>query len=180
VEVVAGDLHEVDQGTLGGPFDLAFSRMFLTHQPNPAETLRRIAGLLRPGGWLVAQEPLRDPAPRSQPPVDALRAYWDLLQQGMERAGVPPGAIEHLPRSARAAGLEIVEANGFFLVHEPEVGFELHASSATAMRERTVRSGVATERQIDELVATLRAAKDGNYEWVSSPFFLDLTLRKPS
>jgi hypothetical protein len=28
-------------------------------------------------------------------------------------------------------------------------------------------------------VGSLRAAKDGDYGWVTSPFFLDLTLRKP-
>jgi hypothetical protein len=29
-------------------------------------------------------------------------------------------------------------------------------------------------------VSDLRAAKGGGYEWVSMPFFLDLTLRKPT
>jgi hypothetical protein len=29
-------------------------------------------------------------------------------------------------------------------------------------------------------VATLRAAKRGGYEWVTSPFLLDLVLRKPA
>jgi hypothetical protein len=33
--------------------------------------------------------------------------------------------------------------------------------------------------QIDDLVADLRAAKDGGYDWVSRPFFLNLALRKP-
>jgi hypothetical protein len=28
-------------------------------------------------------------------------------------------------------------------------------------------------------VSDLRAAKGGGYEWVSTPFFLDLVLRKP-
>jgi SAM-dependent methyltransferase len=41
---------------VGGPFDLAYTRLFLMHQPDPVRTLRQIAGLLRPGGWLVAQE----------------------------------------------------------------------------------------------------------------------------
>lgn len=179
VEVVVGDLHEVEEDALRGPFDLAFSRLFLAHQPDPVETLRRIASFLRPGGWLVAQEPLRDPAPRSQPPVEALRAYWEIIEQGVERAGVPPGAVEQLPSSARAAGLEIIETNGFFVPIDATVGFELHASTAAAMKERVVRLGVATGHQIDELVDTLRAARDGDYEWVSSPFLLELILRRP-
>jgi hypothetical protein len=40
--------------------------------------------------------------------------------------------------------------------------------------------GIAAER-IDGLVRDLQAAaKDGGYEWVTSPFFLDLALRKPA
>jgi len=38
--------------------------------------------------------------------------------------------------------------------------------------------GIAADR-IDGLAGELLTAKDGGYEWVSSPFFLDLTLRKP-
>jgi hypothetical protein len=61
-------------------------------------------------------------------------------RRAFRRAGVPRGAVEDLPRSARAAGLDVV----------------------------------------DELVATLRAAKRGGYEWVTLPFLLDLVLRKPA
>ena len=49
VEVVAGDINDIDPATLGGPFDLAYTRLFLMHQTNPIRTLRQIAGLLRPG-----------------------------------------------------------------------------------------------------------------------------------
>jgi ubiquinone/menaquinone biosynthesis C-methylase UbiE len=179
VEVVAGDLNDLDPATLGGPFDLAYTRLFLMHQANPVQTIRRIAELLRPGGWLVAQEPLRTPPPRSHPDLEALAGYWALLHRLLERAGVPAGAVEHLPRSAREAGLEVAGMSGYFMTHDPELGFELHAGTIAAARERAVRSGVATEQQIDELVGSLRAAKGGEYVWVSSPFFLDLTLRKP-
>jgi len=65
------------------------------------------------------------------------------------------------------------------MTHDPALGFELHAATIAAARERAVRAGVATEQRIDELVGSLRAAKSGEYGWVSSPFFLDLTLRKP-
>jgi ubiquinone/menaquinone biosynthesis C-methylase UbiE len=53
VELVVGDIHDLDAAALGGPFDLAFARAFLMHQADPVRTLGRIAGLLRPGGWIV-------------------------------------------------------------------------------------------------------------------------------
>ena len=69
--------------------------------------------------------------------------------------------------------------SGYFMTHDPQVGFELHAGTMAAARERAIGSGVATEQQIDELVGSLRAARGGEYAWVTSPFFLDLTLRTP-
>jgi 2-polyprenyl-3-methyl-5-hydroxy-6-metoxy-1,4-benzoquinol methylase len=35
------------------------------HQADPERTLRTIARMLRPGGWLIVQEPLRTPPPQS-------------------------------------------------------------------------------------------------------------------
>jgi SAM-dependent methyltransferase len=180
VELFAGDIHELDAAAVGGPFDLAYTRLFLMHQPDQVRTLSHIARLLRPGGWVVAQEALRSPPPRSHPPLDALSAYWDLVYGLVERAGgVPPGAVDGLAGSARAAGLDVVAIDGSFGIIDPEVGFDLHAATLLAARERAVASGIAAGQQIDDLASDLRAAKDGGYEWVSMPFFLDLTLRKP-
>jgi SAM-dependent methyltransferase len=177
VEVVVGDVHAMDPAALGGPFDLAYTRLFLMHQADPVQTLRHIAELLAPGGVLVAQEPLRTP-PLSHPDVAVLGDYWALTHRLLERAGVPRGAVENLPRYAREAGLEVVDVGGCFTCMGPHVGFELHASTVAAARDRAVRAGAATEQEIDELILGLRAARDG-CEWVSSPFFMDLTLHKP-
>jgi ubiquinone/menaquinone biosynthesis C-methylase UbiE len=180
VEVFAGDIHELDAAAVGGPFDLAYTRFFLMHQTDPVRTLSQIARLLRPGGWIVTQEALRNPPPRSHPHHDALGAYWDLVYQLLERAaGVPNAAVDNLAESARAAGLEVVATDGSFATIGPELGFDLHAATLLAARERAIASGVADAQQIDNLVSDLRAAKDGGYQWVSTPFVLDLTLRKP-
>lgn len=61
VELVIGDIHDLEAAMLAGPFDPAFTRCFLMHQADPVRTLGQIAGLLRPGGWIVAHEPLRSP-----------------------------------------------------------------------------------------------------------------------
>jgi ubiquinone/menaquinone biosynthesis C-methylase UbiE len=180
VEVFAGDIHELDAAAVGGPFDLAYTRFFLMHQPDPVRTLGQIVRLLRPGGWVVAQEALRSPPPRSYPHVDALGAYWDLVHEVMERAGgASHDAVDGLAESARAAGLEVVAADGSFSVMDPELGFGLHAATLLAARERAVASGIASGQQIDDLASDLRAAKDRGCQWVSMPFVLDLTLRKP-
>ena len=40
------------------PVDLAFCRFLLLHVLDPAVVLARMAGSVRPGGWVVAQEPV--------------------------------------------------------------------------------------------------------------------------
>jgi SAM-dependent methyltransferase len=178
VELIAGDINQVDPATLGGPFDLAFTRHFLVHQADPAKTLSQVAGLLRPGGRIVMQEPLASPPPRSYPHLSVLGASWDLLVELAVRAGAVHAAAERLPRTAREAGLEVVAAEGFFLTLEPELGFELHAATLAATAGRAAKLGIAAET-IDDLVQSLRAAKAGGYDWVTTPFYLDLILRKP-
>ena len=104
VEVVAGDLHDLDAAALGGPFDLAFTRLFLMHQPDPVRTLRHIADLLRPGGWLVVHEPLPSPPPRSHPHLEAVTGAWDLIMRcctGMEYR-LEPSRTCRGPRARRA------------------------------------------------------------------------------
>jgi SAM-dependent methyltransferase len=178
-EVRLGDVHDIDRQALGGAFDLAYTRLFLIHQRDPARTMKRIAALLRPGGWIVAHEPLRSPPPRSSPPLDALAAYWELLHTVVERLGAARGSVDELAGRARDSGLEVVETSGFFQVMTPEQGFDLHASSIAAAKRHAVQSGVASEEEIDALERALREAKEGGHDWVTTPFYLALTLRKP-
>ena len=178
VQVIAGDVNELEMAAAGGPFDLAFTRLFLMHQPDPVRTLRQISGLLRPGGWIIAQEPLLNPAPRSFPHLDALDAYWQLAIKLVEGLGVPANSVERLPESAAAADLEVVRVDGSFAVSTPDRAFGIHAATLAAARERATAAGLVSGEEIDALVAELRAAADHGHEWATSPFFLDLTLRK--
>jgi SAM-dependent methyltransferase len=179
VEVRVGDVHDLDAQTLGGAFDVAYTRLFLVHQRDPAQTMQRIAALLRPGGWIIAHEPLRSPPPRSSPPLDALTTYWELLNDMVERLGAPQGSVDALARVARDVGLDVVETSGFFQIVAPEQGFDLHASTIAAAKSRAIESGVGSGAEIDALERALRAASDGGYDWVTTPFFLALTLRTP-
>lgn len=180
VRAFAADVHDLEAGDAGGPFDLAYTRLLLVHQLDPGRTLRQIAGLVKPGGWLIAQEPLAQPRPRSFPDFDAVGAAWGLMADLIERSGVPSQAAEQLPRWAAAAGLEVVRMDGSFSFGPPEAYFDLYASALTAMRERAVGAGLTTGQDIDAIVASLTAAQPTAYEWVTSPAYLDLTLRKPA
>jgi SAM-dependent methyltransferase len=83
--------------TLPEPVDLAFCRFLLLHVIDPLVVVKRMASVVRPGGWVVAQEPITsagriDGAPLSMP--DARRP--------------DVGAV--LPRLVVDAGLTLVDA----------------------------------------------------------------------
>ncbi len=79
------------------PVDLAFCRFLLMHVLDPVAVLRRMAKVVRPGGWVVAQEPI----------TSAGRVGGEPLS--MPDARDPDvGAV--LPALARDAGLELVDA----------------------------------------------------------------------
>ncbi len=79
------------------PVDLAFCRFLLMHVHEPLAVLRRMAGVARPGGWVVAQEPITSAGRVGGKPLS------------MPDARHPDvGAV--LPSLVRDAGLEFVDA----------------------------------------------------------------------
>ncbi|HVT41752.1 MAG TPA: methyltransferase domain-containing protein [Acidimicrobiales bacterium] len=77
--------------------DLAFCRFLLLHVIEPIDVVRKMAGSVRPGGWVVAQEPI----------TSAGRIDGRALS--MPDARHPDvGAV--LPALVRDAGLEVVDA----------------------------------------------------------------------
>src|SRR5256885_11910771 len=93
------------------PVDLAFCRFLLLHVHDPRMVLRRMAAAVRPGGWVVAQEPITSAGrvggePLSMP--DARHPDVGALLPGLVRdaglvvvdawaeapAGVGPGAVK--------------------------------------------------------------------------------------
>lgn len=83
--------------TLPEPVDLAFCRFLLLHVVEPVAVLRRMLMAVRPGGWVVAQEPITSAGRIAGAPFS------------MPDARHPDvGAL--LPALVRDAGLEIVDA----------------------------------------------------------------------
>jgi hypothetical protein len=71
-----------------GPFDAVVGRFVLVYQPDPAATLREVAGLLRPGGILVAIEPDMSVGVRSWPPVPLWDQVSHWIRETFGRGGV--------------------------------------------------------------------------------------------
>jgi SAM-dependent methyltransferase len=79
--------------------DLAFCRFLLLHVLDPAVVVRRMASVVRPGAWVVAQEPIT-----SAGRIDGVALSMpDARHQDV-------GAV--LPALVRDAGLEVIDAWG--------------------------------------------------------------------
>lgn len=79
------------------PVDLAFCRFLLLHVLEPSAVLERMAAAVRPGGWVVAQEPITSAGRVDGSPLT------------MPDARHPDvGAV--LPALVRDTGLELVDA----------------------------------------------------------------------
>jgi SAM-dependent methyltransferase len=83
--------------TLPEPIDLAFCRFVLLHVHSPLAVLKRMHAAVRPGGWVVAQEPVTSAGRVAGRPLS------------MPEAKHPDvGAL--LPALVRDAGLDLVDA----------------------------------------------------------------------
>jgi SAM-dependent methyltransferase len=83
--------------TLPEQVDLAFCRFLLLHVADPLVVLRRMAHAVRPGGWVVAQEPI----------TSAGRIDGQPLSMPSARH---PDIGARLPALVRDAGLETIDA----------------------------------------------------------------------
>src|SRR5215212_8024458 len=77
--------------------DLAFCRFLLLHVHDPVVVLRRMGQAVRPGGWVVAQEPITSAGRVDGKPLSMPDARH-------------PDIGAFLPALARDAGLDIVDA----------------------------------------------------------------------
>jgi SAM-dependent methyltransferase len=83
--------------TLPEPLDLAFCRFVLLHVHSPVAVLGRMRAAVRPGGWVVAQEP-----------VSSAGRIGGLPLSMPDARHADVGAL--LPSLALEAGLELVDA----------------------------------------------------------------------
>jgi SAM-dependent methyltransferase len=79
------------------PVDLAFCRFLLIHVRDPIVVLGRMGAAVRPGGWVVAQEPITSGGRVGGQPLSAPEARH-------------PDLGAELPALVRDAGLQIVDA----------------------------------------------------------------------
>jgi SAM-dependent methyltransferase len=152
----------------GGPFDLIHARLVLTHVQDRHEALQRMAGALRPGGWLVIEDFDVSVQPRACP--DAATPEEDRanrIREGFVELLLQRGVDLSLGRTLRRRLLGLGLA---------DVGAEAYAPLAVpATRELEiantlqVRQGLDTLGLVDDVDAHLEALSAGRIDVATPP-----------
>ena len=156
--------HDVasDEGP-PGVFDLVHARLVLIHVPQREVALERMAGALRPGGWLLIED--FDPAMQPLACVDIVGPDQQLANK--VRAGVRALLAQRgadlefgrrLPRLLREAGLAEVAADAFMPL-ALTAGSELEKANVNQVRESLIAGGHVTADEIDNHLRALDAKR---------------------
>jgi SAM-dependent methyltransferase len=181
VRFVQSDVHALTPDMLGVRADLAYCRLFLLHQSDPAVTLRHAATFLRKGGALVAHDASDLPigAPASEPHVPAMTRVWELVIAAAHARGATTDFGRRGRHYLEAAGLRVESSRAYTVHYPPAVGYEIPRVALHSMQPTLLGCGLSDEDEIAQLDRDLQEAKTSTgVAWVSSPAMFEWIGRK--
>lgn len=161
------EIHELDVTTPGvfegERFDVIHCRLLLMHLPDVPSVLRVLHACLKPGGFLLAEEPnmltwlAADPA---APGAELVDRVTQRSLAALERAGVWRNALgPRLPELFEQVGLRQVEADGACWIaplERPEI-MALMMQSLQLITPYGVASGELTEAEVQAAFERVRS-----------------------
>lgn len=131
------------------PVDAVVGRLILMHLPDPAATLARLAGAVRPGG-VVAFQDIVLATRRTEPALPLVTAFNGWLLETLRRAGRPVDMGLRLAAAFRDAGLPEpgLEVGQPVERGADALGYSIMAGDVVSLLPRIERLGVATAAEI--------------------------------
>lgn len=138
--------------------DLVHARLVLMHVADRDAALTAMAGALRPGGWLLAEEADLSLQPLACPDEagPAERLANKLRRVATESRGDNLAFGRTMPRLLRGAGLTEVGADAYFPV-AGAASARLQQTMIERQRERLLAAGLVTAAEIDQHLADIAA-----------------------
>jgi SAM-dependent methyltransferase len=152
VQVMEGDFLEVP---LNGSFDLAHCRYVLIHNRAGDDMLQKLATLLRPGGFLVAEEPDFTSAMllNTQRDVSQQRVNNAICRMFQEMLLDPAYGLS-LPEKTAAAGLQVLHVDArIHLACGGSPVARMMGESTSALADKYVATGKASPSDIERYIA---------------------------
>jgi SAM-dependent methyltransferase len=162
VRLLQMDVNLVAQNALAefGHFDVALCRLVLTHQADPAATLCAVAGVLRPGGRIIALDPLRSTCfPRLDPPLPAVERIIELDIAHLQRRGLAWDVAWEYGDLCERVGLRLLDWRGELpLALHDKQGLQFARRLLQAQQRGLIEAGLTTQDEIERLVAEVDSA----------------------
>ncbi|MER9559343.1 class I SAM-dependent methyltransferase [Mesorhizobium sp. M0323] len=150
---------ELDTFSPDGSFDAVIGRLVLMYLPDPAATLRRLAGFLRPGGIVAVQE-MAMPLTRSFPEAPLFGKCRGWIIDTIERAGFEVDMGGRLPMVFAGAGLPAPRMNSAGLAgsgpDSPIYDYIAGTLRSLLPMAEAVGTATAAEVEVDTLAERLR------------------------
>ena len=150
-------------------FDLVHTRALLTFLSQPAQAIRKMVAALKPGGWLLIEEPdyvSAIPDPSMAPWATALsRKGWDALLSYLRARGYDTELGRHLYHDVSTSGLVDVRAEGFVAMQlggTPTARF--WRVTLEQVQDHVLAAGLLTPA---ELEAYRTLVESPEYRWLS-------------
>ena len=156
--VIEGDVLDL---ALEGKVDLLHARYVLIHNKQDREILRKIQAVVRPGGFVVLEEPDFTSTLCLNPCGDAAdQRVNEAICRMFTNAGLDPAYGLGLPQKMAESGFDILRTRGtIHLCNGNAPIAKVMAESALALRKEYTGTGVATDEDVDGYVAHARAAQ---------------------
>lgn len=138
-------------------FDLAYSRLMLSHLLEPAAAVRAMAASVRPGG-VVAVEDLFTGTLHADPPTAALDRLQEVYAATVRFHGGDPTIGPRLPAMLKAAGLASPQVNTVSNIMTTEDQKLFLVDLLRNMQAAIIETGACTSAEFEDLAAAVEAA----------------------
>lgn len=161
-DILADDLPEC-------AFSLVHARALLTFLPEPHRAVQKMVAALKPGGWLLIEEPdyiSATPDPSMGPAaVELSKKGWNALLSHLRSRGYDTELGRHLYHDVETTGLIDLEAEGFVAMQlggRPSAKF--WRITLEQLQDNLLEAALLTSQELD----SYRALLDGPmYRWLS-------------
>lgn len=167
---ITGDLSSLEGFQQEG-FDILAGRRVLMYLQDPAEVLRRLARWLRPGGWVVFEESDLTMVPGRTSSLAAHDQAMEWLRRMLTMEGANTAMGFGLPTTLIKAGLRFEGIRAEAVIQGQGTQYPL-ATLLKLMEVRVISAGIATQEEVNSLVARLDVeSRDPAWVYVSDISF---------